>query len=312
MNRPLISVIIPLYNQEKYIGEAVASVLRQTYRNIELIVVDDGSTDSSAEIVRSVNDPRIRYFYRSNSGLPAIARNEGVKLARGEWIAFLDHDDVWLPNKLDMQLRALEREPKAKLVAGNMSYFDASSDKRMINYHQKSYNIFKDMLGGNRLPGSTVMVDKKVFDEMGGFREERDLKAIEDYDLWLRISRKYKIICLDRILARYRVYDNSTSGSRLKQLEVLENYLNKYLPLMISDNKEKLLLAKARSRLYLNMAFEYLAKDQMNFKHYLSLAQSEHPSVAVKALLRILGFMPKIAIENILWLGRKAKNAIRR
>lgn len=122
---PLVSVIIPAYNCEAYLAEAVGSVLAQTYRPLEIVIVDDGSTDRSAEVARSFDDKSIRYCYQENAGIGA-ARNKGIELARGEYFAFLDHDDTWTPDKLSLQMACFEEDPEMEMVFGQVTEFHQS------------------------------------------------------------------------------------------------------------------------------------------------------------------------------------------
>ena len=128
MNNPRISVIIPCYNSEKFIKETMDSVLSQTYRDFEVIVIDDGSKDKTREIIQSFDDERIKYYYKKNGGM-ADARNEGIKLAKGEHIAFLDHDDIWFSDKLELQLSEIE---KSECIGIVYSGYIEINDKHII------------------------------------------------------------------------------------------------------------------------------------------------------------------------------------
>jgi glycosyltransferase involved in cell wall biosynthesis len=121
-NRLLVSTIIPVYNGERYLAQAIESVLAQTYRPVEIIVVDDGSTDSSADVAKRFADSQVQYFYQTNSG-PGAARNQGVNLARGDFFAFLDADDVWLADKLTLQMAAFASNPELDMVFGRVRQF---------------------------------------------------------------------------------------------------------------------------------------------------------------------------------------------
>lgn len=123
---PLVSVIIPVFNCEAYLAEAVGSVLAQTYRPLEIVIVNDGSTDGSAEVARSFDDPSVRYCYQENAGIGA-ARNKGIDLARGEYFAFLDADDIWAPEKLSLQMACLEKDPDLEIVFGQVTEFRQST-----------------------------------------------------------------------------------------------------------------------------------------------------------------------------------------
>lgn len=217
---PKVSVIIPVYNGEKYIAEAIDSVLAQTYPAHEIIVVDDGSTDRTREIVNSYSVMRtascenalrtthdaIRYIYQPNKG-PAAARNSGIKEAKGEYIAFLDSDDVWMPEKLEKEIRLITDSDYA-MVYCDMSH---SVDGKLIykSYlKEKKYKyvscgkIYENLLRENFIFTPTVLVRKKTFYKVGYFDET--YRICEDYKMWLMIARDYEIGFLDETLVTRR------------------------------------------------------------------------------------------------------------
>ena len=192
MRTDLVSIIMPAYNMEKFIGESIQSVLAQTYINFELIIVDDGSDDATKEICKKYNesDSRIKYMYREN-GKQGKARNEGISAAKGEMIAFLDADDLWKNDFLEKQISLLE-STKAGLVFSNMEYIDANS-AHLTEMHEIEFDELKGregiaiMLAKNPVPLSTVMAWKKVILAAGGFRESNTLQHGEDYELWIQL-----------------------------------------------------------------------------------------------------------------------------
>lgn len=228
--KPLVSVIIPAFNMEKHIKETIDSVLFQTYTNLEIIVVDDGSTDNTAAIVKFIKDSRLKYYYQPNSGLPAKPRNKGVELSRGEYIAFLDHDDLWMKNKLEEQMAIMQKKPILALVSTNAFFIldDTKTRTPMIKGLKSGYFNDKLFLPEIHIIQSTVLMRKSVFIEMQGFDESPDLKAREDYDLWLRTYPKYPFYHLNECLAYYRKYDSSTSGNELDFVERSLDHYEKY------------------------------------------------------------------------------------
>ena len=198
--RSLVSVIIPAYNAKNYIRETVESALGQTYRNYEIIVVDDGSTDGTGEILKDYQD-RIIYLRKDNGG-PASARNMGIKKSRGELIAFLDADDVWLPDKLEKQVKFLEENPQIHLLFTAVIGYE---DGRVypVEENRLRGSIFHQLLKGNFITTSTVMVRRECLEEEL-FDEDRNLISVEDYNLWLRLSRKYVFGYLDEPTIKYR------------------------------------------------------------------------------------------------------------
>lgn len=201
---PLVSVIIPVYNRRQALISAVESVLMQTCSNWELVVVDDGSDDST-DISRPVSCPEFKYIpviLNSNRGVSA-ARNIGVSMANGEWIAFLDSDDVWHKTKLEKQLAWLEKNPSYSIVQTREVWIRNGVRVNPPATHIKhGGDIFLESLKRCMITPSSVMLKKSLFAEIGGFNES--LPACEDYDLWLRITCRYPVGLVEEdLLTRY-------------------------------------------------------------------------------------------------------------
>lgn len=213
---PMISVIIPVYNAENTILSCMKSVHNQTYENVEVIIIDDGSSDRSKEIIETyIAEHTLQWLFisRENRGV-AKTRNEGIQKSNGEFIAFLDSDDVWLEEKLSKQM-ALIQETKAVFVSTNIRYVASNIGYQI--YH------LKDLLLSNKVCTSTVLVSKVVLDDIGYFNEH--MQYSEDYNLWLRIVNKYPIYIMNEILTKYN--DNSQGlSSHLWKMEKgeLSNY----------------------------------------------------------------------------------------
>lgn len=254
----LISAIIPTYNHGAFIREAVDSALAQTYKNIEVIIVDDGSTDGTNSLLACYGN-RINYIYQENRGLSA-ARNRGIREAKGDFIAFLDADDVWFPDKLIMQLKEFSYSPYVGLV-GCGGYFISENGKALEQFIKLNYKSHKNLLNDLYLKnivsgGSEVLVKNKCFERVGMFDES--LKAAEDWDMWLRILSKYEARFVEKPLVKIRVSENSMSGSSNAD-KMLKNelvVLDKYFSSHDTSNKS-LLKAKAYSTRYLSAAIAY-------------------------------------------------------
>lgn len=185
-----ISVIIPTYNREISLERAIDSVLEQTYRNFELIVIDDGSTDNTVSIIRKFRK-RIRYYSRLHGGVSS-ARNLGLEKSEGTWVAFLDSDDYWLPRKLERQMQCLTENPRWLVLQTDEKWIRHGTVVNPMNKHRKySGWIFRQCLPLCIVSPSAVIVHQKVFNDVGVFDES--LPVCEDYDLWLRIALKYEI-----------------------------------------------------------------------------------------------------------------------
>jgi glycosyltransferase involved in cell wall biosynthesis len=195
--KPQISVVIPVYNREQTIGRAIDSVLAQELLPEEIIVVDDGSTDDTPEIL-NLYLPKIQVVRQENKGVSA-ARNRGIEVAAGKWIAFLDSDDEWMPDKLQKQIVFIEQHPNIRILQTDERWI---RNNMRVNpgkkYSKKSGNIFKNCLKTCIVGPSTVICEAGLLAEMGGFDE--NLPVCEDYDLWLRIAAKYPIPLIKQTL----------------------------------------------------------------------------------------------------------------
>ncbi|HMF30539.1 MAG TPA: glycosyltransferase [Candidatus Lokiarchaeia archaeon] len=236
--RDLVSVIIPTYNRAQLITETLNSVLQQTYQNLEIIVVDDGSNDNTEEIVKSINDSRIAYYWQENSGLPASARNLGISHADGDFIAFLDSDDIWLPNKLEIQLALFEKRNDILGICTNAILFPGKP--RKFHQFQNSQTItFKRLLKENLVINSSMVIRREVIEDIGTLDEDKNFRAVEDYDYWLRMLqyRDYSILIIKDILVKYRRHGTSVSERTSpktiiniywKKKKVLEKFTNEH------------------------------------------------------------------------------------
>ena len=190
-NNPLVSIVIPAYNAEKYIGRAIKSALNQTWRDVEIIVVDDGSTDRTAETIKSFKDPRVRYIYQQNKDVGA-ARNYGIKESGGKYITFLDSDDEYLPQKVAKQTEFLEQNPEYQAVyCDTLQFYSDAPDKlfKKGGFHS-SGDIFEELLRSSVINPNAAMIDRDILIEVGMFDERLDFP--EDWELWLRIARPPK------------------------------------------------------------------------------------------------------------------------
>ncbi|MCH6234050.1 glycosyltransferase [Cognataquiflexum rubidum] len=204
----LVSVIIPCYNHGKYLSDAINSVMKQSYQNIEIIVVDDGSIDDTKEITSLY--PKVKYIYQENQGLSA-ARNKGILNSHGDYLVFLDADDLLYFDSIDYQLKHLLDYPEVAFVSG--AHQMTTIDGKIINQKKErvSANHYEHFLKGNYIGmHATVMYRKFVF---GEFQFDESLKACEDYDMYLNISRKYPVLQVPKILALYRKHENNMSAN---------------------------------------------------------------------------------------------------
>jgi glycosyltransferase involved in cell wall biosynthesis len=222
---PLISVVIPVYNNETTIQETIESVLSQSFSDLELIVINDGSQDSTLKIVSSILDPRLKVFSYPNAGL-AATRNRGVSHASGEYISFIDADDLWTADKLEAQFKALQANPQAAVAYSWTDWIDESGQFLRPGGHiSVNGDVFATLLVRDFVEsGSNPLIRAEALAEVGGFDES--LPAVEDWDMWLRLAAGYEFVCVPSPQILYRVSSSSMSSNVWKMeagsLQVIE------------------------------------------------------------------------------------------
>lgn len=261
MTPPLISVVVPVYNGSPYLRQCIDSALHQTYPQVEVIAVNDGSKDNSMEILKSYGD-RIRVIDQANSG-PAIARNTGVQASHGELVAFLDQDDVWDDIKLERQAALLQHHGAAIAAycdhRGIDEHGTVTSPSGALYYPRASGQILEHLIRGNFiLSASLVMLRRSAFDAAGGFDAGQPHWA-DDYDLWLRIAAQGAFLYQIETLAGYRRHSSNTSGSPLEMQAGNAHALRNFELHMNKEKHQALLplLHEARYRNTLGTAWHY-------------------------------------------------------
>ncbi|CAH2573000.1 putative glycosyl transferase [Planktothrix agardhii CCAP 1459/11A] len=212
----IISVIIPAYNAEKTIRQTIDSVLNQIFQNFEIIVINDGSTDLTLDIVSGINDPRIKIFSYPNSGA-AVSRNRGFDVAKGEYIALLDADDLWTSDKLEAQYNALKSHPQASVAYSWTDYIDESGNFLKLGRHLTfNGDVYPELLVQNFLEnGSNPLIHRESFAEVGGF--DQSLLGGQDRDLYIRLAAHYHFVAVPLVQVFYRMSPNSISSQILRQ-----------------------------------------------------------------------------------------------
>lgn len=213
---PEVAVVLPVYNGAATVGATIASVLAQTHRDLELIVVDDGSTDATPAIAAAVADPRVRLHSFPNRGL-AASRNRGIRLARSPFVAFIDADDLWTPGKLAAQLAALRARPDAALAYSWTDCIDEHDRRLGPGSHVTAEGrVYERLLAWNFLDnGSSALVRAEALARAGPFDET--LPAAEDWDLWLRLAWAYPFACVPEAQVLYRVHGSAMSSAIERQ-----------------------------------------------------------------------------------------------
>ncbi len=259
---PAVSVIIPTFNREKFIGAAIQSILEQTFQDFEIIVVDDGSTDGTAEVVKSYPTDKLRYIYQKNCGR-SNARNLALHLAKGRYIAFLDSDDLYLPGKLELQVSYMEEHPEVGMIYTSAYCMDENGNP--INHYyeaQASGKIYNQIafFVPVTITLPTVMARREVFDEIGGFDE--DMERFEDTDMWRRISRRFFIGAISEPTCKLRTHsDNSLIAQDPQKIVAALGYYA--FKILLEDADVGIItLRKGISTLYQHYGFALLTRSE--------------------------------------------------
>lgn len=224
----LVSVIIPTYNRARMITRTIDSVLHQTYSQLEVIVVDDCSPDNTGEVVKSYEDPRVRYIRQeTNQGAPA-ARNRGLALAKGEFIALLDDDDDWLPPKLEIQVAQFRSNPPEVGLLYCGCNVVLREGKTVVERREPRYRgaVFREMLSYNFVPSVTPLLRREVFRRCGGYDES--FPSNQDWEMWVRVAREFEFEFVPDVLANYYIHESQISTSLEKRVRGLEKILQKF------------------------------------------------------------------------------------
>lgn len=257
MTQDLISVIIPAYNAENTILETIDSVLQQSYAKFELIVINDGSTDRTLELLQTIQNPKLKIFSYQNGGL-STARNRGIKHSQGQYLTFLDADDRWTTDKLELQLNALKQNPQAAL-AYSWVYFEYE-DTKLSYADTSSYftgKIYGELLKKNFLHnGSNALIKKEIIEKIGLF--DADLKCCEDWDFYLRIAAEKEFVLVPKVQIFYRQSATSMTGNVIK----MEYYLK-----LVIDNAFKVAPPELKhiKKQSLGWTYKYLAQQYLKY-----------------------------------------------
>ncbi len=264
--KPLISIIIPTYNVSGFIDKTLESIFNQDFTDYEIIVVDDGSTDATQSVLESFKN-RISYCYQENRG-PAAARNVGIKMAKGKYIAFQDGDDLWPKSKLKLQMELMESYTDVGLLSGDMQRFSEGHVK--VSSMFKKYGFDRNFFGdnfyvidaykkiyvqGNYIPTGTVILRRNCLEKVGCFDE--GLRHSEDLDLWLRIAMQYRLAYSNEIWLLRRDHEINLTGDtekmNLSLIKVLEKHEKQYESYLIQEgiNSNKMISGKYRNTGYI-------------------------------------------------------------
>ena len=315
---PKVSVVITTYNRARFIAEAIKSVLTQSFRDFEIIVVDDGSKDNTADIVREFP---VSYYYQENQGIVG-AYNRGIELAKGEYIDFLDSDDSFLPDALAKGVEVLNAHPevgfsygRAYLVDEDGRIFGLKKNGRQSGVRQGSQEI-GDLIYGNYITSSTVMLRSSCLNEIGTF-DPRFKSGSEDFELWTRLARKFAVGYIAEPLVKFRVHFNSISVSR--QVKEIERSHHLILDSIFNDPVVGPGLRACHSKAYffLDLRLAEHATDHGDMKtarNYLFKAFSGNTGQFFKGsgLTWLVKFFKALLPQKVFVMMRSCKNFIMR
>jgi glycosyltransferase involved in cell wall biosynthesis len=270
MARPLVSTIIPAYNYGRFVCEAVESVLCQTYEPVEIVIVDDGSTDDTRERLNKFGD-RIRYVYQENRGLSA-ARNTGIREARGEWLAFLDADDLWHPRKLEVQLGAVADAGDIPFVGS--PWFREGSMPADLDPNPPVRRLeLRDFFTGTPVSGSSAVIRSECFSRVGCFDES--LRSVEDRDMWLRLAARYPAATIVSNCWWYRPHAGQMNLNPVRMHDNFVRVVNKFF---IEHPEHHDLRSLATAFLHLDTSMCYLtAGNRVQAGRHLLRSMLSHP-----------------------------------
>jgi glycosyltransferase involved in cell wall biosynthesis len=329
---PLVSVVTPTYNCAAWLPETLRSALGQTLPDVEIIVVDDGSTDDTRERLRAFA-PRVRYLPMEHSGIPGRARNVGLRAARGEYVAFLDADDLWEPVKLERQIGLLEREPAAGLCVTDHVEFGVPGDGRTaldrVRHRLAAFplraldaraavlegsSVLADHLERGPLPlwTSAIAVRRRCFATVGGFNEEMPLD--DDTQMWLRLIKHYSLVLVDEPLARRRIRPSSITAtaasldSHRGSLHTLDT-LDRWIPL---SPRERAATRAMAARIREVAGYHALAMgDHRQARQFLRQSLAARPSRSALVYLG-LASLPRSAVRSLRAIKRRLSGATAR
>ena len=260
---PIFSVVIPTFNREKLLSIAIRSVLAQSIEDWELIIVDNHSNDQTQDLINRIDDDRIRFFKLQNFGSISKSRNLGITKALGEWVAFLDSDDWWAPNKLETCLSSLNEN--VDFIYHDMEVESQSFFRRNLVCRQLKSPIFVDLiLNGNPIAASSVVARKSLFNQINGMDESIEMVTTADFNTWLKMSLiSEKFFRIPEFLGHYRFHENNLSNDRILEANLLA--ISEFLP-NLSKSKQRRAIANLK---YTQARVNFLSKNFNEVNKYL-------------------------------------------
>jgi glycosyltransferase involved in cell wall biosynthesis len=296
---PLISIITPAYNASKFIAQTIKCVLEQTYTNWEMIIVDDGSTDETAlEIKPFLVDKRIKYFYQEN-GKQSKARNHALHYAKGEYIAFLDADDLWVANKLEIQIKVLEENNVDLVYSQGYVFTDSFENTTLVNttVGRSTNNFLGQLITANRIPILSVLLKSEKLKEVGNFNEHPKIQNAEDFHLWMTLADNgCTFYGMKERLFYYRRYANQSSNDLIMSVQC-EVWAISIINFKNFDRNQKIEIMKTRINRAFMLNISVLSNEKFN--KILSLYKSPLSLYTQFYLLITVSFFGKKLFEKI-------------
>jgi glycosyltransferase involved in cell wall biosynthesis len=313
---PKVSVIIPTYNRARLVAEAIQSVLDQTYQDFEIIVIDDGSTDNTKEVVGSFKDPRIKYFYQENRGV-CIARNNGIKVSNGDYIIFLDSDDLLFKNAIAIEAKILDSYPDVALIYSQLYTIDEKErviglrkpKNRQPGIWQGTREIANLLINGNYICPSQALVRRSSIIDVGLF-DPAFSSGSEDFELWVRIAKKYAVSYIAEPVGKYRFYPSGISAGR--DMDEIEKSHRRILDGIFNDAQLGPLFSPHRSRAYFHLhlrfaSYAYAERKMKVSRKYLFKALQIHPHAVIENI-----FFPWVYLFAKTWIPMPILRVIHR
>ncbi len=293
---PLVSIVIPTYNHGNYIGKAIKSLINQTYQNWEAVIIDNHSTDQTYQKIKNYSDSRIKYFEINNNGVIAKSRNYGISISKGDWIAFLDSDDWWTEDKLEVCVNNINDKVDfiyhdLETIQNKPKFF---SKKRILKGRKLHRPILDDLLvttikDGNAIGNSSVMVRKNILSKIGGISENFNLVGSEDYNTWLRIAQitdQFKY--LNKILGFILIHETNTSKKDMSipQRQAIQEFMHKF-------NSSQKLNLEVKFR-YMSGSYNFLKNNYIKAKEeFTFVIKNGEFNLKIRSLIKIFISMLK-------------------
>jgi glycosyltransferase involved in cell wall biosynthesis len=299
MQPPKVSIIIPVYNGSDYLAEAVDSALNQTYKNLEIIVINDGSKDDGkTENIALRYKDKIRYFYKENGGV-ASALNFGIKKMEGKYFSWLSHDDLYIPEKVAKQVDLMESMKKDCIIFSDFEFIDSNTNtigiKRILDFDPEKFVFY--LINDHIFNGCTFLINKNLIEEAGAFNEA--LRTTQDYDLWFRLSRKYQYVHMPFPLIKSRIHGNQ--GTEVLKPIVIKEGNELYTKILAEiDDKEisRVMNKKNIGLFYIQCALGLLKKtkflkeaSQFSYKLYIKNIFMNSPAAFFKSFLLMISYL---------------------